>query len=112
MLAVTTLDGLGFSKFLTAGTYFLKKYRGILNDLNVFPVPDGDTGSNLYLTVKAALFEANRVKDQPLSVVAAAAASGALLGARGNSGVIFSQMLRGFANSVRGCERIGTSELA
>jgi uncharacterized protein len=112
MLAVTTLDGLGFSKFFAAGTYFLKKYRGVLNDLNVFPVPDGDTGSNLYLTVKAALLEANRVKDQPLNVVAAAAANGALLGARGNSGVILSQMLRGFANAVHDRDRIDTRELA
>lgn len=112
MLAVTMLDGLGFWKFFAAGTYFLKKYRGVLDDLNVFPVPDGDTGSNLYLTVKAALLEANGVKDRPLSVVAAAAANGALLGARGNSGVIFSQMLRGFANAVRGRERIDTRELA
>ena len=112
MLAVTTLDGLGFWKFFAAGAYFLKKYRGVLNDLNVFPVPDGDTGSNLYLTVKAALLEANRVKDQPLNAVAAAAANGAMLGARGNSGVIFSQMLRGFAQSVQDRERIDTCELA
>lgn len=112
MLTVTTLDGQGFSRFVAAGTYFLKKYRSVLDDLNVFPVPDGDTGSNLYLTVKAALLEAARVRDQPLGVVAAAAASGGLLGARGNSGVIFSQMLRGFAHSVRHRERIDTLELA
>ncbi|MBV8602594.1 MAG: DAK2 domain-containing protein [Candidatus Eremiobacteraeota bacterium] len=112
MVAVTTLDGRAFSKFVVAGTYFLRKYRGVLNDLNVFPVPDGDTGSNLYLTVKAALVEASRVRDRPLNVVAGAAAHGALLGARGNSGVIFSQMLRGFANSVRHRESIDTFELA
>ncbi|MBV8074519.1 MAG: DAK2 domain-containing protein [Candidatus Eremiobacteraeota bacterium] len=112
MVAVTTLDGRAFSKFVVAGTYFLRKYRGVLNDLNVFPVPDGDTGSNLYLTVKAALVEAARVRERPLNVVAAAAAHGALLGARGNSGVIFSQMLRGFAHSVRHRESIDTFELA
>lgn len=112
MFTVTTLDGQGFSRFVAAGTYFLKKYREVLNDLNVFPVPDGDTGSNLYLTVKAALLEAIRVRDRPLNVVAAAAAGGALLGARGNSGVIFSQMLRGFAHSVRHREHIDTFELA
>jgi DAK2 domain fusion protein YloV len=112
MLTVTALDGEGFSRFVAAGTYFLRKYRGVLNDLNVFPVPDGDTGSNLYSTVKAALLEAARVKDQPLNVVAAAAASGALLGARGNSGVIFSQLLRGFAHSVRHRDHIDTFQLA
>jgi uncharacterized protein len=112
MLAVTTLDGLGFLRVLAAGTYFLKKYRTVLNDLNVFPVPDGDTGSNLYLTLRAALFAARPVCEDPLHVVAAAAAHGALLGARGNSGVIFSQMLRGFSEAVRGRERLTTPEVA
>src|SRR5471032_518839 len=82
MSAVTSLDGRAFEKFVAAGTYFLRKYRGVLNDLNVFPVPDGDTGSNMYLTAKAALAEAHKVCDQPLHVVAQAAAHGSLLGAR------------------------------
>lgn len=112
MMAVTSLDGRAFSKFVAAGTYFLRKYRGVLNELNVFPVPDGDTGSNLYQTVKSALREAHKVQDQPLNTVAAAAANGALLGARGNSGVIFSQMLRGFAHSVRHRTTIDTFEMA
>ncbi|GAC1418998.1 MAG: DAK2 domain-containing protein [Candidatus Velthaea sp.] len=112
MSAVTSLDGRGFEKFVAAGTYFLRKYRGVLNDLNVFPVPDGDTGSNMYLTAKAALCEAHKVCDRPLHVVAAAAAAGSLLGARGNSGVILSQMLRGFAHNVRHRDHIDTFELA
>jgi len=107
-MAVTTLDGRAFGKFVAAGTYFLRKYRNVLNDLNVFPVPDGDTGSNMYLTARAALREAHKVRDQPLSVVAAAAARGSLLGARGNSGVILSQMLRGFAHNVRHRDAIDT----
>jgi DAK2 domain fusion protein YloV len=111
-MAVTTLDGRAFEKFVAAGTYFLRKYRGVLNDLNVFPVPDGDTGSNMFLTAKAALREAHLVCGQPLSVVAAAAAHGSLLGARGNSGVILSQMLRGFAHSVRHRETIDTFQLS
>jgi DAK2 domain fusion protein YloV len=111
-MAVTTLDGRAFGKFVAAGTYFLRKYRGVLNDLNVFPVPDGDTGSNMYLTARAALREAHKVRDQPLSVVAAAAAHGSLLGARGNSGVIFSQMLRGFAHNVRHRDAIDTFGLS
>src|SRR6202165_2448545 len=111
-MPVTTLDGRPFSKFVAAGTYFLRKYRGVLNDLNVFPVPDGDTGSNMYLTVRAALAEAHKVHDQPLSVVALAAANGALLGARGNSGVILSQMLRGFAHNVPHRDTIDTFELS
>jgi DAK2 domain fusion protein YloV len=111
-MAVTHLDGRAFEKFIAAGTYFLRKYRGVLNDLNVFPVPDGDTGSNMFLTAKAALSEAHEVRDQPLSVVAAAAAQGSLLGARGNSGVILSQMLRGFAHSVRHRDSIDTFQLS
>jgi DAK2 domain fusion protein YloV len=111
-MAVTTLDGRAFGKFVAAGTYFLRKYRGVLNDLNVFPVPDGDTGSNMYLTARAALREAATARNQPLWAVAAAAAKGSLLGARGNSGVILSQMLRGFAHNVRHREAIDTFQLS
>jgi DAK2 domain fusion protein YloV len=111
-MAVTTLDGRAFGKFVAAGTYFLRKYRGVLDDLNVFPVPDGDTGSNMYLTARAALRAAHKVRNEPLSVVAAAAAHGSLLGARGNSGVIFSQMLRGFAHNVRHRDAIDTFQLS
>jgi uncharacterized protein len=111
-MTVTQLDGRAFEKFVAAGTYFLRKYRGVLNDLNVFPVPDGDTGSNMFLTAKAALHEASRVRTQPLSEVASAAANGSLLGARGNSGVILSQMLRGFAHGVRHRDRIDTFQLS
>jgi uncharacterized protein len=113
---VTTLDGRGYAKFLAAGTYFLKKYRQVLNDLNVFPVPDGDTGTNMYLTARSAMLEAGRAagaaRRVPLSEVAAAAAQGSLMGARGNSGVITSQMLRGFAHHVRHRSEIGTFVLA
>ncbi len=109
---ITRLDGRAFKKFVAAGTYFLRKYRSVLNGLNVFPVPDGDTGSNMYLTVKSALKEAHKVRNGPLSLVALAAANGSLLGARGNSGVILSQMLRGFASNVRHSDTIDTFQLS
>jgi DAK2 domain fusion protein YloV len=109
---VTSLDGRAYAKFLTAGTYFLRKYRQVLNDLNVFPVPDGDTGTNMYLTVRSAALEAGKIHGAPLSEVAAAAAHGSLMGARGNSGVIISQMLRGFAHHVRHRSEIDTFLLA
>jgi hypothetical protein len=111
-MAMTTLDGRAFGKFVAAGTYFLRKYRSVVNDLNVFPVPDGDTGSNLYLTARAALREAAGKRGQPLSAVAAAVAQGSLYGARGNSGVILSQMFRGFAHAVRHRDAIDTFGLA
>ena len=100
-MTLTSLDGRGFARFVAAGTYFLKKYRGVLNDLNVFPVPDGDTGTNMFLTMRSAMLSATGSHQRPLSLVAAAAAEGSLMGARGNSGVIISQMLRGFAHHVR-----------
>ncbi|MGA8535343.1 MAG: DAK2 domain-containing protein [Candidatus Tumulicola sp.] len=109
---VTVLDGRGYAKFLTAGTYFLRKYRQVLNELNVFPVPDGDTGTNMYLTLRAATLEMAKLHDAPLSEVAASAAQGSLMGARGNSGVIISQMLRGFAHHVRNRSEIDTFVLA
>ncbi|HKU68765.1 MAG TPA: DAK2 domain-containing protein [Candidatus Baltobacteraceae bacterium] len=109
---VTALDGRAYAKFLTAGSYFLRKYRHVLNDLNVFPVPDGDTGTNMYLTCRQAALEAGKLHDRPISEVAAAAANGALMGARGNSGVIISQMLRGFAHHVRHRSEIDTFVLA
>ena len=62
-MAVTHLDGRAFEKFIAAGTYFLRKYRGVLNDLNVFPVPDGDTGSNMFLTLRSAV-EADHFGDR------------------------------------------------
>lgn len=100
-MEVITLDGRRYARFLAAGAYFLKKYRSVVNDLNVYPVPDGDTGTNMYLTARSAAQEAYRVRGSALSGVAAAGAEGALMGARGNSGVILSQMLRGFAHRVR-----------
>ena len=109
---VTALDGRAYAKFLMAGSYFLRKYRQVLNDLNVFPVPDGDTGTNMFLTVRQAALVAGKVNGSSLAEVAAAAAEGALMGARGNSGVIISQMLRGFAHHVRHRGEIDTFMLA
>ncbi len=109
---VTRCGGRAFFRFLVAGTYFLRKYRSVVNDLNVFPVPDGDTGTNMYMTVRSAMVEASRSKTDDLSVAAAAAASGSLMGARGNSGVILSQMFRAFAQAVRHRQSIETRDLA
>ena len=85
-----------------------------VNALNVFPVPDGDTGSNMLATVHAALAEADNVPELERSVarVAAALSLGALMGARGNSGVILSQLFRGLGEAVSGVDEIGGQELA
>ncbi|MBC5829912.1 MAG: DAK2 domain-containing protein [Candidatus Eremiobacteraeota bacterium] len=111
-MQLTALDGRAYAKFIVAGTYFLRKYSAELNDLNVFPVPDGDTGSNMYLTLRAAALEASKAVPGGLDEVATAAATGSLIAARGNSGVIMSQMLRGFAHYVRHRDGISTLALA
>lgn len=92
-------------RVLRAGYYFLDKQVPFINSLNVFPVPDGDTGTNMSLTMKAALDEVKTRSFTSVSELARVIAHGALMGARGNSGVILSQVLRGFA---RGLDDLAT----
>jgi DAK2 domain fusion protein YloV len=93
---------------------YLQANQDVVNDLNVFPVPDGDTGSNMYLTLRAAVEDAMGTGDDEPSAatVMAAAAHGSLMGARGNSGVILSQILRGFSNGVGGRTRLDGQGIA
>ncbi|GAC1501567.1 MAG: DAK2 domain-containing protein [Vulcanimicrobiaceae bacterium] len=109
---LSVLDGRGYAKFVAAGAFFVRQYRGVLNDLNVFPVPDGDTGTNMSLTIRSAAADAGKRRGCGLGEVAAAAAAGALMGARGNSGVLLSQLLRGFAHHLRDCEQADASRIA
>ena len=88
-------DGPGMKQMLTAGMTWLEKHVAVVNALNVFPVPDGDTGTNMFLTMQASVQEMAPVSEHSVSAVMHAAAHGALMGARGNSGVILSQILRG-----------------
>jgi hypothetical protein len=83
-----------------AATAWLERSAAEINSLNVFPVPDGDTGTNMLLTMRSAILEASRSSDESASKVAHAIAHGALMGARGNSGVILSQILRGLATTL------------
>ncbi len=85
-----------------------------VNALNVFPVPDGDTGSNMLATIQAAISEAEAVPpaERTVTAISAALSLGALMGARGNSGVIVSQILRGMGEAISGTERVGGAELA
>ena len=94
-----------FRRVVAASLSELEARRGEVNDLNVFPVADGDTGDNMALTLRAVLDELNRMIGQPLDVrgrdeIVAAVARAALLGARGNSGVILSQIVRGAAEEL------------
>ena len=94
------LDGAAYRELLHAGLTWLDAHHDIVNALNVFPVPDGDTGTNMLLTMKSALQEITAMHAATVGQVAKAAAHGALMGARGNSGVILSQILRGIARSL------------
>ena len=101
MERTTELDSLTFAAMLRQGAVVLGKEKTVINDLNVFPIPDGDTGDNMYMTLKAGCAA---VKDHlgTLSEIAAAASSGMLLGARGNSGVILSRIFAGLAKGMQG----------
>ena len=105
-------DGAGLLGAYRAAVDNLAKHVDEVNALNVFPVPDGDTGSNMLATVRAALAEAEAVAGEPASRVAAAISFGALMGARGNSGVIASQIFRGMAEGMGGRDRFDGSDLA
>jgi len=97
---VPALDAIMLRDLLYAGLAWLDRHHEIVNALNVFPVPDGDTGTNMLLTMKSACGEITDDHLHSAGAVAKAAAHGALMGARGNSGVILSQILRGFARSL------------
>jgi len=103
-------DGHLLARGFRLGSDWLLANRDRVNALNVFPVPDGDTGTNMSMTMRAAV-EALSSTDQPVSDVAREIAHGALMGARGNSGVILSQFLRGFANGLQGHHRVNSASL-
>lgn len=90
----------------------LEREKQLINELNVFPVPDGDTGTNMTLTVSAAAAELRKTKDADVSAVADKAASAMLRGARGNSGVILSLLFRGIARELKGLEECSAAEFA
>lgn len=106
------LLGSDLRRMLTAGARLLENNKEIINAMNTFPVPDGDTGTNMSLTMRSALAEVEKVGGESVAAVASAVASGSLLGARGNSGVILSQIFRGFAKNLEGKESISPRELA
>jgi DAK2 domain fusion protein YloV len=109
---IWTCDGQGLKRLLEAGTAWLDRHMEAINSLNVFPVPDGDTGTNMLLTMQAALEEIANSPDHSVSAIAHTAAHGALMGARGNSGVILSQILRGVARSIDGKDEFNASDFA
>jgi dihydroxyacetone kinase-like predicted kinase len=105
-------DGAGLLEAFRAAVANLEAHVDEINSLNVYPVPDGDTGSNMFATVRAALDEADAVDDVTAERVATAISFGSLMGARGNSGVITSQIFRGMADGLGGKARFNGLDLA
>lgn len=105
------IDGLVLKKLIEVGLTWLRTNQQIVNALNVFPVPDGDTGTNMVLTMQAALDEIADFPEHNFGKIAHAIAHGALMGARGNSGVILSQLWRGFARSVDNQDVLDTTSM-
>src|SRR5512136_3260170 len=97
---IGSISGLALKEMFAAATTWLEKNAPDIDALNVFPVPDGDTGTNMLLTMRSAVEEAYRAPDHSASAVAQSMAKGALMGARGNSGVILSQIWRGMAEGL------------
>ena len=95
-----------------AGAASIEAKKEIINELNVFPVPDGDTGTNMSLTIMAAAKEVAALENPSMEILAKTISSGSLRGARGNSGVILSQLLRGFTKTIREIEEIDIQTLA
>lgn len=111
-MAVYSFDGNDLKLILRGSVELLEQSREHIDSLNVFPVPDGDTGSNMYQTMTAALKEAQLLVTNHIGLTAEAAARGALVGARGNSGVILSQVLQGFAQTLSAKETASASDIA
>src|SRR2546429_8205451 len=109
---ISVFDGQDLKKAILAGAASLEEHREIINALNVFPVPDGDTGSNMYATIQAAFRDVINSEDTSAGVISARLAHGALLGARGNSGVILSQILRGLAHGLEKKQTFSALDLA
>ena len=105
-MARTTIDSIALREMFNSGAALLTQNREAVDALNVFPVPDGDTGTNMSQTINSAVKELNAKNVSSVGDVASAVARGALKGARGNSGVILSQILRGFASALDGAEEI------
>jgi len=111
-VAIMKIDAEMLQKAFIAGAYNLEKNKDYINELNVFPVPDGDTGSNMSLTIMAAAKEVSALANPSIAELSKTISSGSLRGARGNSGVILSQLLRGFCKEIKDKKVITPTVLA
>lgn len=107
-----TIDAKTLSRMFLAGAKNLESKKEWINELNVFPVPDGDTGTNMTMTILSAAAEVSALEDPNMETLAKAISGGSLRGARGNSGVILSQLLRGFTKGVKSYDELDTIAIA
>ncbi len=105
------ITGNSLKNAILSGANNIVNNRRLVDELNVFPVPDGDTGTNMSMSIMGAARELSRLQNEPVDTVADTAASALLRGARGNSGVILSLLFRGFAKGFKGCTEAGGEEL-
>ncbi|MBE5996242.1 MAG: DAK2 domain-containing protein [Lachnospiraceae bacterium] len=105
-MPVQTIDALMLRDMFTAGAHYLSAEKEHINDLNVFPVPDGDTGTNMTMTIMSAVDALAAIDRPSMETISKAISSGSLRGARGNSGVILSQLFRGFSKVIRESEAL------
>lgn len=111
-MATNTIDAALVQKMFLAGAKNLESKKEWINDLNVFPVPDGDTGTNMTLTIMSAAKEVSAIANPTMESLSKAISTGSLRGARGNSGVILSQLLRGFTKEMSHVSEITVETLA
>ncbi len=111
-MKIETINGDILLDMFRQASVTLKANKDFVNDLNVFPVPDGDTGTNMSMTFESAVNEMNKLNEVSIAEVTEAASNGSLMGARGNSGVILSQILRGFHKGCKGKTMLTTSDFS
>ena len=109
---IQCIDGNKFRDMFVSGANNLQNNKDLVDKLNVFPVPDGDTGTNMSLTISYAIKELSKVNNDNITDIGKALSKGSLMGARGNSGVILSQIIRGIAKSIEGKESLNVNDLA
>jgi len=108
-VVIRTIDAKTLKKMFLAGAASIEAKKEYINELNVFPVPDGDTGTNMTLTIMSAVKEVNTLTNPSIEELAKAISSGSLRGARGNSGVILSQLFRGFTKEIKDFKEINVT---
>ncbi|MEF9990894.1 MAG: DAK2 domain-containing protein [Romboutsia sp.] len=106
------IDGKSLKDMFVSGANNLQNHKDLVDTLNVFPVPDGDTGTNMSLTISYAMKELSKINNDNITDIGKSLSKGSLMGARGNSGVILSQIIRGFAKSIEGKDKLSSEDLA